>query len=213
MPKSLPQVKRSNPPWTPLQRRAWLTEQRHKGRLLPPPVLRAVYPSKLAWTWDLPNPYKWNVWQSLDGGVSYFLVDGYWMYGADRLFAPDGGGEFHYIVGVNTDGKEITQHSNAIRPDDAPMPVPGAPQNLTISEIGPGVQLDWTLGTGPIVTQQIYRKVDGGAFGLWQTVSDTTVTANDNSVGLGHLYTYRVQASNAAGLSNFSNEVSDLYGA
>ena len=42
------------------------------------------------------------------------------MYGDARQFAPDGGGELHYIVGVDADGNEITQHSNAVRPDDAP---------------------------------------------------------------------------------------------
>ena len=92
MPKKLPASPRSNAPWTPPQRRTWLAEQRRHGRLRPAPVLRGVYPSKLAWVWDLPNPYKWYVWRSLDGGVNYILVEGYWMYGADSLFAPDGGG-------------------------------------------------------------------------------------------------------------------------
>lgn len=111
-----------------IDRRGWLTlwaqgrRRKRQHRLLPAPVLRAVYPDKLAWDWNLPDPYKWNVWQSLDGGASYILVEGYWMYGDARLFAPDGGGELHYIVGVDADGNEITEHSNAVRPDDAPIP-------------------------------------------------------------------------------------------
>ena len=112
-------------------RRIWLALQSQKHRrarmraalptLLPAPVLRAVYPDLLQWDWDFPDPYKWNVWQSLDGGASYILVDGYWEYGDARQFAPDGGGELHFIVGVDADGNEITGRSNAVRPDDAPV--------------------------------------------------------------------------------------------
>ncbi len=92
--------------------------------LLPAPVLRPVYPDLLVWDWDLPNPFKWNVWQSLDGGASYILVEGYWMYGDARQFAPDGGAELHFIVGVDEAGNEVTERSNAVRPDDAPVPAP-----------------------------------------------------------------------------------------
>ena len=76
-------------------------------------MLRAVYPDLLQWSWNLPDPYKWNVWLSLDDGESYILVDGYWMYGDSRQFAPDGGSELHFIVGVDEDGNEITARSNA----------------------------------------------------------------------------------------------------
>ena len=123
MRNALPPAKRRNATWTPLQRRTWLTAQRRKDRLLPAPVMRAVYPDKLAWYWDFPNPYKWNVWSSLDRGVSYFLIEDYWGYGDARLFAPDGGGELYFIVGVNELGREVTHHSNVICPDDAPPPV------------------------------------------------------------------------------------------
>ena len=92
--------------------------------LLPAPVLRPAFPDLLQWDWDLPNPFKWNVWQSLNGGASYILVDGYWMYGDARQFAPDGGGELHFIVGVDEAGNEVTERSNAVRPDDALYPPP-----------------------------------------------------------------------------------------
>jgi hypothetical protein len=128
--KSFPAMSRRAAPWTPFQRRTWLTDQRRQARvqsnlaaLLPAPGLSAVYPDKLAWDWDLPNPYKWNVWLSLDGGASYILPDGYWMYGDQRQFSPDGGGELHFIVGVDELGREITERSNSVRPDDAPSPI------------------------------------------------------------------------------------------
>ena len=44
------------------------------------------------------------------------------MAGDARQFAPDGGSELHFIVGVDADGNEITARSNAVRPDDAPQP-------------------------------------------------------------------------------------------
>jgi len=115
-----------------IDRRTWLAlwaQGRRRSRLrfahpalLPAPVLRAAYPDLLQWDWDLPNPYKWNVWMSLDGGASWMLIEDYWMYGDARQFAPDGGGELYYIVGIDETGREITQHSNIIRPDDAPVP-------------------------------------------------------------------------------------------
>jgi hypothetical protein len=59
----------------------------------------------------------------MDGGNNYILIEDYWMYGDARQFAPDGGGELYYIVGIDDLGREITKHSNIIRPDDAPLPV------------------------------------------------------------------------------------------
>jgi len=115
-----------------INRRTWLAlwaQGRRRNRLrfghpalLPAPVLRAAYPDLLRWDWELPNPHKWNVWTSLDNGASWFLTEDYWMYGDARQFAPDGGSELYYIVGIDDTGREITLHSNIIRPDDAPVP-------------------------------------------------------------------------------------------
>ncbi len=175
MSQALPKPPRRNAPWTPLQRRTWLAEQRRKGHLLPPPVLRAAWPDLLQWDWDLPNPYKWNVWLSLDGGATYFLPTGYWMYGDARQFAPDGE-ELHYIVGVDADGKEITQHSNAVHPSDAPAPL-DAP---TLVSVG-----GYFLGTAPVATS-VWRfaQNDGGYDGSgsiqgWADSADQSNAAYD----------------------------------
>src|SRR5512137_2262527 len=100
---------------------AWLQDRRRarQNRLLPAPVLVPLYPSLLVWEWNLANPYKWNVWLTLDGGATYFMPEDYWAYGAARQFAPDGGTEKYYIVGVDANGREITHRSNVVRPDDA----------------------------------------------------------------------------------------------
>ena len=87
------------------------------------PVLSPLYPSKLSWVWNLTDPYRWNVWMSLDNGISWTLVEDYWTPGTDREFGPDGGSQTYFIVGVDNAGKEITERSNAVRPDDAPRPL------------------------------------------------------------------------------------------
>ena len=169
MPTTLPALPRRNAPWTPFQRRTWLANER-RHRLLPAPVLRAAYPDLLRWDWDLPNPYKWNVWMSMDGGNSYFLVDDYWVYGDARQFAPDGGGELYYIVGIDETGREITKHSNLVRPDDAPVPA------ITLLSDGHG-HLTWTVNfTSQYDQINIYMSGDGvtwpaDAFDGWDLAS------------------------------------------
>jgi len=64
-----------------------------KDRLLPRPFLRAVYPTSCLGL-GFSESLKWNVWLSVNGGESYILVDGYWMYGDGRLFAPMVAGNF-----------------------------------------------------------------------------------------------------------------------
>ncbi|MEI6197588.1 MAG: hypothetical protein WCS42_25015 [Verrucomicrobiota bacterium] len=100
----------------------WAQQRRRRRHALPAPVLRAQYPTQIVWTWDYPNPYRWLVYTSLDSGATWFFTSDYWKWGADRLFAPDGGSELYYIVGVDAAGVEVTERSNAVRPDDAPVP-------------------------------------------------------------------------------------------
>jgi|GEM_PF-3213554 len=207
MPQALPQPNRSSGSWTPLQRRAWLANARRRSRkLFPAPVLRPAYPSLLRWDWDYTNPVRWNIWQSLDHGGTYFLANGYWEDGDLREFAPDGGSEFYFIVGVDAAGTEITGRSNAVRPDDAPLPPPDAPQNLTVTDLGTGFQLNWVRASIPAVSQIIQRKDEGGDFQNWLTVDASVATAMDTTVATGHYYVYRVQAVNSAGASGYSNE-------
>jgi hypothetical protein len=178
---------------------------------MPAPVLVAQYPSLAVWTWAFANPARWNAYNSLDGGATYQFDD--FVVGTARQYAPDGGQHLMFIVGVDANGKEITRRSNAVRPDDAAPPVPGAPQFLSASDDGFAIQLDWTLGSGPITGQRIYRKVDAGSFALWQTVAGNVTHATNSGVISAHLYTYYVIAYNGVGDSAPSNQVSILFNA
>ena len=88
--------------------------------LMPAPVLVATYPDKAEWSWDLPDPYRWTVYLSFDGGISFKQWD--WQAGDERRYAPDGGGNPMFIFGVDVNGKEITERSNVIIPDEAEPP-------------------------------------------------------------------------------------------
>jgi hypothetical protein len=214
MPKALPQTPRRNAPWTPLQRRTWLAEQRRKEHLLPAPVIRPKYPDLIVWDWDLANPYKWNFWMSLNGGATYILIEDYWMYGDARQFAPDGGGELYYAVGVDKDGNEITQHSNIVRPDDAPVP----PSDPSVTEAAYGwyegppayadieVSFSFNPGSYPAANVEIWASRDGGVFVLIATKGSSDSSfyyshATENEAG----FDFKVRYVNGATIGPFSN--------
>ncbi len=194
----------------------WLQGRRRKRqhKLLPAPVLRPAYPSLLQWDWNLANPYKWNVWLSLDAGVTFFMPEDYWMYGDARQFAPDGGGEPHFIVGVDASGKEITQRSNAVRPDDAPAPVT-APSivggNYEWEATTPGwwdVWVDWNFDhTGhPVADMEVWLSINNGPFTHVYTVPSSDPgyyfadAANSETT-----FDFKVRYSNGAEVGPFSN--------
>lgn len=119
----LPKSRARGSRWSAARRfQGWLAswaQDRRRGRqnpLLPAPVLRPANPSVAVWDWSLANPSRWNAYNSLDGGLTYQFDD--WVAGNQRQFAPDGGQHPLFIVGVDANGVEITQRSNAVRPDD-----------------------------------------------------------------------------------------------
>jgi hypothetical protein len=86
--------------------------------------------------------------------------------------------------------------------------VPVAPGNL-IADANGGVLvvLQWDDRSVDEQGFRIYRQVDGGGYGLWQTVGAGASGAEDPGVVSGHVYAYYVTAFNAAGESGPSNEV------
>ena len=84
---------------------------------------------------------------------------------------------------------------------------------MLATDTGTLIELTWTLGSGPITGQRIYRKVDLGSFELWQTVAGNVTLVQDTDVIVEHLYRYYVVAFNAVGDSAQSNQSSVLFGA
>jgi hypothetical protein len=84
--------------------------------------------------------------------------------------------------------------------------LPAAPSNLTGSVIsGSEIDISWTNNANNATNVLIYRSDDGTNFAQIDSVSATLTTYHDLSLSPGHTYYYEVQASNAAGVSGFSN--------
>jgi hypothetical protein len=148
----------------------WLQQRRHGRCMFAAPVLAAQYPSQLVWNWDFRNPFRWNVYYSPDSGVTYQL-DG-WLDGDARQYAPDGGSQLMLIVGVDAYGNEVTQRSNAVRPDDAVAPVPNSIPGLQL-----WVRVESVAGVG-----------DGAAITSWPDESGSENPLLQPAAGLQPLF-------------------------
>jgi fibronectin type 3 domain-containing protein len=84
--------------------------------------------------------------------------------------------------------------------------LPAAPSNLTGSVIsGSEIDISWTNNANNAASVLIFRSIDGANFSQIASVSATTNTYHDLSLSPGNTYYYEVEASNAAGVSGFSN--------
>src|SRR5262245_53676173 len=84
--------------------------------------------------------------------------------------------------------------------------VPNAPANLIGTDWVTFIVLDWQDMWSNELGFRLYRKVDSGAFGLYQTFGANVVTYQDNAVVNAHWYYYYVTAYNAVGESAPSNQ-------
>ena len=85
--------------------------------------------------------------------------------------------------------------------------VPNAPANLIGQDLVTYIQLDWQDMSNNELGFRLYRKVDSGSFGLYQTFGPNVVSYQDSAVVLSHWYYYYVTAYNAVGESGPSNQV------
>ena len=99
-----------------------------------------------------------------------------------------------------------TRTNRSLRLSEAPAP----PSSLTITSLlSNKVSLSWTDNSNNETGFKIQRKT--GATGTYATIATTAANAtayNDITVTDGTVYYYEVSATNAAGDSAFSNEVS-----
>ena len=148
------------------------------------PVLSGVLEtSVLNWTWDveMPDPVRWNIWQSTDDGATFFLMEDYWAAGSARTFSPDGGSEIYFVVGVDAAGTEMTLRSNQICPDECSPSTPPAqgftgnyynsPEYSTIDDGSTVVAANGSGGNGT------YTFSGGSA---WNEYGDWLFPSNDN---------------------------------
>src|SRR6476620_2494722 len=91
--------------------------------------------------------------------------------------------------------------------------IPNAPANLNAADEGIDVGLTWQDMSNNELGFRLYRKVDAGAYGLYQTLGANVMTYQDHSVVVMHQYFYYVTAYNALGESGPSNEVFLTFGA
>jgi len=75
--------------------------------------------------------------------------------GTDRQYAPDGGQHPMCIVGVDANGREVTERSNRVRPDDALIPAPFLTATGTDA-------IGWTWVANDPWGFNVYQSPDGG---------------------------------------------------
>ena len=86
--------------------------------------------------------------------------------------------------------------------------VPNAPANLQAGDGVSYVQLDWQDMSSNELGFRLYRKVDSGAYSLYQTIGPNIPSYEDSNVVISHWYYYYITAYNAVGESAPSNEAS-----
>jgi hypothetical protein len=91
--------------------------------------------------------------------------------------------------------------------------IPNVPANLVATDWGTYIGLTWQDMSSNEVGFQLYRRVDGGGYALYQILGANVTSYNDTSVIFAHQYFYYVTAYNAVGESGPSNTAFLTFGA
>jgi hypothetical protein len=91
--------------------------------------------------------------------------------------------------------------------------IPNAPANLNAADEGIDIGLTWQDTSNNELGFRLYRKVDAGAYGLYQTFGANVTSYQDSAVVVMHQYSYYVTAYNAVGESGPSNVAFLTFGA
>ncbi|HVP12240.1 MAG TPA: hypothetical protein VMV94_13765 [Phycisphaerae bacterium] len=110
----------------------------------------------------------------------------------------------YQVIAFNASGDSAPSNTATATTPNGP---PGAPSNLTATDLGPnGVNLAWTLHSTNETAIQVERAIGAGAFSaLGSALPPGTTTYSDTTVVPNTSYSYRVSASNALGSSLPSN--------
>jgi len=119
------------------------------------------------------------------------------------------------VIGSNTDyvgftggtgGTTAVQNILTWEYSPTATTLPAAPANLTGTVVsGSEIDISWTNNANNATGILIDRSSDGVNFTQIASVGSTVTTYHDTSLSPGNTYYYKVQASNAAGNSAFSN--------
>lgn len=90
--------------------------------------------------------------------------------------------------------------------------VPTAPGNLSAVDQSVSIRLTWQDRSSDETGFRLYRKVDSGSYGLFQTIGANVTSYVDGDVVEGSVYYYYVTAFNAVGESGGSNVASLSFG-
>jgi len=114
---------------------------------------------------------------------------------------------FYYrVAAANPAGSNYSNTVSILVPTATP---PAAPANLSAAlAAGPQISLAWKDNATDETSYIVQRSIDGINFNQIASLAANSVSYVDAGIMAGMTYTYRVAASNSAGLSGFSNTAS-----
>jgi subtilisin len=119
---------------------------------------------------------------------------------------------YYKVSAVNGVGESTLSNERSATPQATGLTVPGAPQNLTASASGRGINVSWSApssdGGSAITGYNLYRGTTSGAYGPTPYATVTGTSVKDFGVTSGQTFFYVVKAVNAQGEGPASNEAS-----
>src|SRR5207249_580138 len=159
----------------------------------------------LSWTNNASNANGFVVNRSSDGVTFSQLA----VLGNVTSYKDTGlsaGSKCYYEVAA-TNGAGTSAFSNvANATTTATQSPPAAPSNLTAGAVSTSeIDLTWTNNASNATGVAVKRSMDGINYTVIATVGSSVTSYSNTGLTAGTKYYYRAQASNAAGLSAFSN--------
>jgi titin len=163
-------------------------------------LANGVGPVNLAWTDKATNETGIRVERSTDG-VNFTTIAtlpaGATSYSDSAL--AQGVTYTYRAVAFNSTGSGTSNTASV----SVPVVAPTAPANLVATALNGTVSLTWTAGGGTVQGNYLERADDGVTFTRIATLGAVT-SFTDTTAVVGTSYTYRVQAFNATGPSDYS---------
>jgi len=162
---------------------------------------------QLNWTDNSNNEVSFVVQR--DSGSGWILD--YATVAADVTDYTDSGltdGTYTYrIVARNDDGDSAPSNEDiAVIAHEPPL----APSGLVSERNGYSVTLNWSDNSDNEENFLVERQIDDSAFSLVATLDPDIIDWTDPALAYPHEYTYRLQAINANGSSDYTNTVSEM---